>query len=410
MPIGQDDINFLRTHLNTNYNTSGTPWNFENGDFLDWFLNSGQQDFGPSNTGQLQGFLMGGMNAAGWSPEDLSVGLTGGREYADDITQIQGTYTPEQLNYMSRTAAQSLGWLPTGNGVGTFADFVSDNANPWEYDGSDVGDGTAWVGGNPNQGGGLQFNPLEPSPLDTNNSSGGGGNLSPQQIAARRANAGPFRDRSSRGGGPGAFGMNTGTATSGMPTNPYLPGIADSITQRLNENYERMLMPIADQAIGAGGLGGSRQGVAQGIAMEGTQDALASALSGLYGDAWNQDANRDLSRYGIDTSRDLQQQSINNAFTLGQGQLDLGNQNSWMGYDLGNQQNWLNTIGLGSQLMNQSTALPWYGFNQFGNLLGTAAGNNSNVTNSTSSGGGWQGMLGGALAGGSLANRFGWGF
>ncbi|MCP4089616.1 MAG: hypothetical protein GY746_07465 [Gammaproteobacteria bacterium] len=74
-----------------------------------------------------------------------------------------------------------------------------------------------------------------------------------------------------------------------VANNPYINAQADTITGRLNRNFNEELMPgIQQGAIGAGQTGSSRQGVAEGIAARGTQEALGDSLSNLYGNAYGQ--------------------------------------------------------------------------------------------------------------------------
>lgn len=108
-------------------------------------------------------------------------------------------------------------------------------------------------------------------------------------------------------------------------TNPYLPQQAQAITQQANNNLFNYQMPqINSGAIAAGGFGGSRQGIVQGLAIGQTNQGLSNSLASLYGNA-----------YEADQNRGLQQQSINNAFTLGQGNLALGNRQADQSYALG---------------------------------------------------------------------------
>jgi hypothetical protein len=52
----------------------------------------------------------------------------------------------------------------------------------------------------------------------------------------------------------------------------------------LGRNFQQNLMPgIRRDAIGLGGFGGTRQGVAEGIAAQGTQDAFARGATQIYG-------------------------------------------------------------------------------------------------------------------------------
>jgi hypothetical protein len=107
--------------------------------------------------------------------------------------------------------------------------------------------------------------------------------------------------------------------------NPYLPQQAQSITNQVNQNLQQQQLPgINSGAIAAGGFGGSRQGIAQGLAIGQTNQALGNSLANLNFNAWNQgEQNR------------MQQQGLDNSFTLGMGNLGLGQFNAQTQRDLG---------------------------------------------------------------------------
>ncbi len=69
--------------------------------------------------------------------------------------------------------------------------------------------------------------------------------------------------------------------------NPFVQAMIGEQANVLNRNLTENLLPaIQSGAIGAGQLGGSREGVASGIAMRGTQDALARAAAQTQLDAY----------------------------------------------------------------------------------------------------------------------------
>jgi hypothetical protein len=176
---------------------------------------------------------------------------------------------------------------------------------------------------------------------------------------------------------PMASPASTGSLYPGQ--NPYLSSMADDITRRVNLSRDMGLNAIRGHAIGVGGLGGSRQGIAEGLAIGQSADNLAGQLAGMYGQDWNNSANRDLTRYQAD-------QSFYNQ----------GRELDQLGQLRGAQ-----TYGLAQQ--NQ-----WYPLLQANSIFNTTAGNNVTGTTGGTQGGGWQGLLGGALAGGSLAKQAGW--
>lgn len=177
----------------------------------------------------------------------------------------------------------------------------------------------------------------------------------------------------------GMGGMAGGSGSGGYQgSNPYLSGMADEIGRRTQQGLGQAFNGIRSNAIGVGGLGGSRQGVAEGIATRGAMDSLQGNLAGLYGGQYNADANRDLSRYGMDQ----------NFYTQQRGQDQTG-------------------LALGANLWNQGNQAEWNPLLQAGNVLGPFTGFGTTSTGGQS-GGGWQGGVGGLLAGGSFGKSMGW--
>lgn len=180
------------------------------------------------------------------------------------------------------------------------------------------------------------------------------------------------------------------TLGSGGGRNPYLTGIADDITRRSQQALGRSFNMMDSSAIGTGGYGGSRQGVAQGIATANANDALTGNLASLFSTDFNNQQNRDLQKYGIDT----------NAFLTNKGQ-DQSFYTSQRGQDLAQ-------IGLGSQLESQALQNQWYPISQFANIVGNLSGQNTSTTNSTQTGGGALGTLGGLLGTAQLGTNLKW--
>lgn len=72
-----------------------------------------------------------------------------------------------------------------------------------------------------------------------------------------------------------------------VANNPYVSGMADVIQNRMSRQLSEDMMPaIQGGAIQAGQLGGSRQGVAEGLAARGVSEATGDALAQLYGSAY----------------------------------------------------------------------------------------------------------------------------
>lgn len=94
---------------------------------------------------------------------------------------------------------------------------------------------------------------------------------------------------------------------SGTPDNPYLDQQANAITASLTRNMNENVMPgIRSNAIAGGQYGGSRQGIAEGLATSRLNQDLAPALTNLYGGAYENAQGR---MYG--TASGLNQQAEN---------------------------------------------------------------------------------------------------
>lgn len=100
------------------------------------------------------------------------------------------------------------------------------------------------------------------------------------------------------GNGVGKVTLDTPTTAS----NPYLTGAMNDIQRRTQEMLDANNLSIQGNAVGVGGLGGSRQGVAQGIGAGKAADYLAGQGANMYLQAYNADQNRSLQKYGQDQS------------------------------------------------------------------------------------------------------------
>jgi hypothetical protein len=182
----------------------------------------------------------------------------------------------------------------------------------------------------------------------------------------------------------------------GQTANPYLQRMAGDVANRTNDMVGGWLNQIRGNSVASGGLGGSRQGVAQGMALGKAADYLSGNLSNMFGQAYEQDANRGLQRYGMDQSfyanqrgQDLQSRGLNYDFWTAQRGQDLAQ----AGMAPGMIQDGLNTQWL--PMRNASDVYsPFTGF--------------GSSTNSTQQGGGWMGALGGGLGVLGLGSQMGW--
>ena len=86
---------------------------------------------------------------------------------------------------------------------------------------------------------------------------------------------------------------------SGANPNPWLQQQAQGIAGNITQNFQNTIAPqIRGSAIQAGGYGGSRQGIAEGLALQGMNRDIANAQANLFSSAYESDANR-ANTYGI---------------------------------------------------------------------------------------------------------------
>lgn len=136
--------------------------------------------------------------------------------------------------------------------------------------------------------------------------------------------------------------------------NPYLPQQSQAITNQVNQNLQQQQLPgINSGAIAAGGFGGSRQGIAQGLAIGQTNQALGNSLANLNFNAWNQDQQNALQRQQIDNSYALGNKSLDNSYNLGLGNLGLGQMQAQQGFYTQQRGLDLQQAGLGANLVGQ---------------------------------------------------------
>lgn len=206
---------------------------------------------------------------------------------------------------------------------------------------------------------------------------------------------------------------------------PYLNGMADNIKSQATNWLGDQMNGIRSNAIGVGGLGGSRQGVAQGVAAAQGQNMLAGQLANLYNSDYQNWQNRNLqkyqtdlgaasSRYGTDAGLYGAGLNYNLGMTNAQNNLQLGmmgaqnqadaNRNSFY---LGNRSLDLTSQMNGAQLQNMAITNEWlpvlYGNQVFGNYA-----NNGTTSTQVSGGGGWPGALGGAAGTYAYGHKMEW--
>lgn len=211
---------------------------------------------------------------------------------------------------------------------------------------------------------------------------------------------------------------------TGQVNNPYLNEQIAALGNDLSTNLNQNIMPgLRSGAAVAGGFGGSRQGIAEGLAANGVTSTLGNQAAGLRGTAFENAQNR-----MYQTATGLNQQAVdiatgnaNRDQTTQQFNANLGLQNNQFGLTQ-NQSNVQNLLA-GNQALGAANASKDANWNQILSLLGTPGQENwqnfNNYANVITSGaglGGTQsasapggksfiaGAAGGGLAGAGLAS------
>lgn len=235
---------------------------------------------------------------------------------------------------------------------------------------------------------------------------------------------------------------------SGSANNPYLDQQIAGIGTDISNNLNRNILPgVRGQAVASGQYGGSRQGIAEGLAMSDSNQQLTNAAanirSGAYESAQNRqgvaglnlanlgignatnNANRDLSAQTSNASNTLQAQMANaaNAMQNNQFNANLGLQNNsqsmqnsanntansvagsnilGQGLNYGN-----NAYGQGLTNLGMGQQQNWQNLNNYANIISSGAGLGRTSESTGPAQGGSNpvaGLLGGGLAGATFGS------
>lgn len=92
---------------------------------------------------------------------------------------------------------------------------------------------------------------------------------------------------------PSASSYNFNFGPGRYEPNPYLGQQAENITRGFNRNLQEQVLPgLRSKFIGSGGLGGSRQGIAEGLAAGRSGEGLSSAITNMYAQDYENSQNR----------------------------------------------------------------------------------------------------------------------
>lgn len=175
-------------------------------------------------------------------------------------------------------------------------------------------------------------------------------------------------------------------------TNPWLAKTGSIIADTANRNLTQGVLPaLADQAILGGAYGGSGYGVSQGLAAGESQRGVADALTGMYGQ-----------NYQLERDRQLQGGNLlnqANELALAPGTVLGGLGDMIQGWD--------------QSRLDANIAAPWNGLDRFAAILGLGTPYGSSTSNTVQTPAGRSGFgsfLGGAAGGASAGSAFGpWG-
>lgn len=144
--------------------------------------------------------------------------------------------------------------------------------------------------------------------------------------------------------------------------------MGDAITGTATRNLTQNILPTMRRgAVATGGWGNSGQGIAQGLATEGTQRGITDSLANMYGSAYEGDQNRSnamgIANLNASTQRDIasmqdatNRYGLGNSFALGMGNLGLGWGNLGQQQRQGDQSYAIGLGGLGNQAYANETS------------------------------------------------------
>lgn len=190
------------------------------------------------------------------------------------------------------------------------------------------------------------------------------------------------------------YGSDTGVFTPSVDPqkytqNPYLTQMGQNLQTQFNDNLMQNTLPaIRGGAVAAGGVGGSRQGIAEGLATGQSNTGAANAITNLYGQDFNNSMNRNLQQYGMDQNFYLGNQAQNQTFYTQQRGQDL------------------QSIGLGAQLYGNGINGEWSPINNATQAYQPWSGYGSTTTGST--GNNWGAGIGTGLATYQTGTKNGW--
>lgn len=238
----------------------------------------------------------------------------------------------------------------------------------------------------------------------------------------------------------GATGANTANAVNSALTaqpgsNPWVDEMVSRALAQNTRNFTQTALPAIDNAAQmAGGYGGTRQGVAQGVALQGLADANATTAANLYSSQYNTDADRALNAAGLGanianagtqagltqtgqglTAANLGLSTLGSGYTSGLDaakaagvlapgvqQIGLGGANAAAAAGTATDQYQQALVQDALNRWNYQQDLPYNKLNEYANLVMGGSGSGGTVTSASGGGSPVAGALGGAAAGAGL--------
>lgn len=176
-----------------------------------------------------------------------------------------------------------------------------------------------------------------------------------------------------------SFALNSPDAAN----NPYVQNMMQSNQFMANRNLSENLLPMIDSgAVAAGQMGGSRQGIAQGLAMRGTQEALANANAQTMMDAYGKGLGAQQGALGMAPS----------IMGMGMAPMDIMGQ-------VGQYNQGIDQTALDADMArwNYNQNLPWENLGRYSNIVSQAPWGSSSTQE-----GGTSSPVAGAIGGGLL--------
>lgn len=220
--------------------------------------------------------------------------------------------------------------------------------------------------------------------------------------------------------GQNAQNLQTAQGFLDVNNNPNLAKAADASTAAINKNLQRNILPsIGASAVDTGNYGGSRQGIAEGLAMSDANQQATDAITKMYSDAYTQGMgayNTGVSNYNAgnqtaNTSMANYSQLLSLLPQVSALQTGGSSTLSGVGAQNENYQQQLLDYLSGQQTYNQNGQ--WSQLGNLANIIYGGSNGSTSTTQTAGSGGGSSGVrgaLGGAAAGASMGSMFGpWG-